>query len=57
MNIKAKTCIYFTCFLCILNIIVALGDLNANGRIILKMNNRKVGVGVWVTLVCQDLSL
>jgi hypothetical protein len=43
MNIKAKTCICFTCFLCILHVIVKLGDLNANGRIILKMNNREVG--------------
>jgi len=43
MNIKAKTCICFTCFLCILNVIVELGDLNANGRIILKMSNREVG--------------
>jgi len=43
MKIKAKTCIYFTCFLCILNVVVELGDLNANGKIILKMNNREVG--------------
>jgi hypothetical protein len=42
MNIKAKTSIYFTCFLCILNVIVELGDLNANGGIILKMNNKEV---------------
>jgi len=43
MNIKAKTCFYFTCFLCILNVIVELGDLKGNGRIILKMNSREVG--------------
>ena len=44
MNIKAKTCMYCICFLCILNIIFELGDLNANGKIILKMNNREVGI-------------